>query len=63
MSKIALFKKVKFREYPVEDELIGRLLDVIYDYPNAISIVSVLGALETIKNNLLLDRKEEMYGD
>lgn len=46
------FPKEKDVQFPVYDELISRIKDTIYEYPE-LSNVSVLGILEVVKQEFL----------
>ena len=45
--------------YPHEEELVKRVLKLIYEYEGQISNVSVVGALELAKTQVIEDAKGE----
>lgn len=53
MTEIVSFPKEKVVSYPQEQELLNRMLGVIYEYAGDISLASVLGVLELTKDELM----------
>ena len=45
-------------DYPVEQEAYERLGELIYEYNHDMSVASMVGILECLKNDLLFGREE-----
>lgn len=55
---IKKIKPVHSSAYPHEEELVNRILNLIYEYNNEISNVSAVGALELAKLQVIEDAKQ-----
>ena len=49
---VAEFNKSKIVDYPVEGELSSRIINLIHEYDNELSLVSVLGILDIVKDDI-----------
>lgn len=52
MSNIKKFKNNKEREFPVNEEVEQRIISLIYEYDGEISLVSALGILDLVKDQI-----------
>jgi len=59
MSDIKQFSKSKVVDYPEQQELYNRLLKIIHEYDNVISIAAAVGVTELIKDTLINDLRSE----
>lgn len=53
MSDVKNFTKPKVVDFPKEDELHNRMLDLINEYVAELSLVAVVGILEVVKEHTL----------
>lgn len=52
-SNIKQFSKDKKVDYPQQQELLDRVLSLIYEYDGDISLAAALGLLDMAKDNLM----------
>jgi len=46
------------RHYPIEGELAGRIVDIIHEYDEELSVVAVMGILDVVKLSVVADADE-----
>jgi len=56
---MAKFTKTKDVDFPINEELFERLLNLIHEYDGKISVAAVLGILDILKDDLLEDRSKD----
>lgn len=50
MSKVIKFGSIK--HYPVNEEILQRIIALIYEYDGEVSLVAVLGILDLVKDQI-----------
>lgn len=57
MSNVKQFSKDKLVDYPQQQELLDRMVALIYEYDGDLSLAAALGLLDMAKDHLVEDHR------